>query len=389
YLLAPRLRRLSAQQGDLTLPDFLAGRTRSGKDAVRAVAAMIIFLCMMGYVAAQFTASGKALKAVFGIDYRTGVLIGALVTIFYTLMGGFRAVCWTDVIQASLMVFGLVCMPFVVIWHIGGFAEFFHRASAIPHFTDVFGGKQAAAALGMVVGLLGIGLGYPGQPHILARYMAIRSGGEVRRGRVVAITWGVLAFYGAVMLGHAVRILMPDLADAEYAFPKAAAALLHPALAGLMLAAIVSAIMSTADSQLLVAASSVARDFIDRILFRGRLKDESLVLISRAVVVVLGVLSILFALSNVRVVFWFVLYAWSGLGASFGPPVLIALFRKRPLPLAATIGGMLAGFATTIVWKNIPALSGALYELVPAFCASWLATHALALIIDSRDRAAR
>jgi len=390
YLIAPRLRRVTADQGSITIPDYLAVRFDDKKHVVRTVAVVIVFLCMMGYVAAQFTASGKVFRSVFQMDYATGVLLGAAVTILYTLLGGFRAVSWTDVIQAGLMAFGLGVMPVIAIWHMGGIGGMLASLQTVDggNFLSVTGGKSAAAAMGTVIGLLGIGLGYPGQPHVLARYMATRDETNIRRGRLIAITWGIVAFYGAVILGHAARVLLPELADAEYAFPRVAVMLLPSALAGLMIAAVVAAVMSTADSQLLVAASSVARDLFDRMLFRGRVEERRLVLISRITVLVLGILSILFALSEVRVVFWFVLFAWSGLGASFGPLLILSLYWKGTTR-AGAVAGMITGFVVTVVWKKVPVLSGALYELVPAFFLSALAIVAVSLLTrkDSKSRA--
>jgi Na+/proline symporter len=258
-----------------------------------------------------------------------------------------------------------------------------------PAMVDVNGGAGGAALLGWVIGLLGIGLGYPGQPHVLARYMAARSGAALRRARIIAIVWGCLALYGAVLLGLAARVAVPGLVDPEQAYPSLAITHLPPVLGGILLAAIVSAMMSTADSQLLVVASAVARDFIERILgLRGRLRgatvERTLVWITRATVLAVGFLALILALAEVRMIFWFVLFAWSGLGAAFGPPLLLALFWRRTNVWGAA-AGMATGFAMTVWWKTrlqaafAEATGLSLYELVPAFACALAATWCVSL----------
>ncbi len=533
YIVAPRLRRLSARQGSLTIPDFLEEVT-GDRTMLRLVAVVIIFLCMMGYVGAQFTAAGKTFQVVFDFDYRLGVIIGAAITILYTLMGGYRAVSWTDLVQGLLMAFGLVILPFYLIFfHPGveGLAGLFEQAdrmppravlklevstggaipnkatgyleggtlwiasagtpgtprfaqqgqeavvalhgmppgriglgvpagetlvarpdggaSAGPYVTIInesdtkvvvgdgggrvlvpphqqaavavadvpaihWGqavisgeikatepgrllggltlGKTGLALLGLILGGLGIGLGYPGQPHVLTRYMAAENEEVIRGARVIAIAWGVLALNGAVWLGYSARALLPDLADPEFAYPAAATAFLTPALAGLLVAAIIAAIMSTADSQLLVAASAVARDIYQKVVKRDEpVSERRIVVISRVIVLLLGLAGLATALGEARVVFWFVLLAWSGLGASFGPPILLALFWKG-LTRWGVLAGMVVGFGTTAAWSLYirDYLAGRigfdLYELVPAFVLSFLATWLVSLATASRRK---
>ncbi len=487
YVLAPRLRRQSAALGSITVPGYFQARFGDRWHLTRAVGVLIILFCMMFYVAAQFTAAGKSFQEAFGasygISYRHGVLIGGLITILYTLVGGFRAVSWTDLVQGLLMVVGLVVLPIITVSAVGGFDDLLQgleeappRTEAVldvtegpalsivgveeepyeaaagvvvrrtgsdaesfaftvdvspsafgvtlngevlagartiepgdrievgpreivyrkreemvggPAFLDVNGGASGAALLGWIIGLLGIGLGYPGQPHVLTRYMAARSRRTLLRGRIIAIVWGCLALYGAVILGLAARLAVPDLVDPEQAYPSLATTHLPPVLGGILLAAIVSAMMSTADSQLLVVSSAVARDFIDRILnLRGRLRpqtvERTLVWITRATVLLVGLLALVLALAEVRMVFWFVLFAWSGLGSAFGPPLLLSLFWRR-VNVWGALAGMMSGFAMTIVWKVwlqaivAEATGLSLYELVPAFACSLLLTWVVSL----------
>ncbi len=488
YLIAPRLRRLAAEKGSITVPEFLGDMVGDRTHLVRIIGVLIIVLCLSGYVAAQFTACAKAFRGAFNIPYTYGVLLAGLITVFYTLLGGFRAVSWTDLLQGLLMVAGLVVLPILAIVHIGGvspmmeglkqeparFSAIFEVTDAqgwhqikvenemmtfggdpghtftLPSvaagktvltistedgkvianaaadagisingstvsgrvelagkelitlsgislkfdktysmyggevLTDTFGKKSAAAAIGWVLGLLGISLGYPGQPHVLTRYMASRDDKTIRVGRVIAIVWGVLALYGAVVLGHAARLILPGIVDPEMAYPLIAVKLLHPLLAGIVLAAILSAMMSTADSQILVVASAIARDIFHKI-FRPEADERTLVMVSRITVFLLGVVSIIVALKEVRVVFWFVLLAWSGLGSSFGPPLILSLYWKK-LTRAGVVASMITGFAVTIIWKfKLKAvvqssLGIGLYELVPAFLLSLLAAWLVSLM---------
>lgn len=365
YFVAPRLRREAAAQGALTLPDFLADRL-GGSLAVRLLAVAVIFLCLGGYVAAQLTATGKALEAILGLPYGQGVVLGGGVILLYTLLGGFRAVSWTDFVQGLIMVAALTAMPLLALGAAGGYGAVLAGLQRLdPALVSVAGGKTGFALFGLVTGLFGIGLGYPGQPHVLTRYMAASSGEKIRQTQLIAMAWGVLVFYGAGYLGLAGRLLRPGLPDPEQLFPLLAKESLHPLLAGVMLAAILSAIMSTVSSQLLVAASAVSRDLLERGFGVARSGRASL-LAGRAAVVVLGLLAIWVAVGQVRVVFWFVLFAWSGLGAAFGPVVLLSLWTRRVTPWGAA-AGIATGFLVTVLWKAAGLSDRYIYELVPAF----------------------
>jgi sodium/proline symporter len=384
YVLAPRLRSEAARQGSLTIPDFLADRFGDPHHVVRLLGVGIIFLSLGGYVAAQMTATGKAVQAILGLTYPQGIAAGGVIIVVYTLMGGFRAVSWTDFFQGTIMVIALVVMPVLVLGEVGGYGAMLHRLAAIdPNLVTVGGGRTGFALFGFLAGLLGIGLGYPGQPHVLTRYMAASGDEKIRQTQVIAMVWGVLVFFGAGYLGLAGRLLMPELAqggDPEQLFPLLSRAMLHPLIAGVMLAAILSAIMSTVSSQLLVAASAVSRDLFEKVLGIARSSRAS-VLAGRIAVLVLGAAALAVSLHNVRVVFWFVLFAWSGLGAAFGPVLLLSLWTKLPTR-KGVIAGMLTGFGVTVAWKLSGLSDRVIYELVPAFI---LATAA-ALAVSWLDR---
>jgi sodium/proline symporter len=379
YFVAPRLRREAERTGALTIPDLLAARFGDPFKVVRSVAVAVILLCLGGYVAAQMTATGKAMAAILGLTYTQGIWFGGAIIVVYTLMGGFRAVSWTDFFQGTIMAAALVAMPLLAVGEIGGYAPMLRAlAETDPALVSVWGKYSGFALFGFVTGLLGIGLGYPGQPHVLTRYMAASSDEKIRQTQVIAMLWGVLVFYGSGILGLAGRVLMPQLArggDPEQLFPLLSRQMLHPLIAGVMLAAILSAIMSTVSSQLLVAASAVSRDLFENTfgLARG---GRASVLAGRIAVLGLGVAALLVALEEVRVVFWFVLFAWSGLGAAFGPVLLLALWTDL-LTRNGAIAGMVTGFAVTVAWKLSGLSDRLIYELVPAFLFAGIAALAV------------
>ncbi len=354
YLVAPRLRHLSHDEGSVTLTDVITRRWGDPRHVLRVTATTIILLCMMGYVAAQMTSAGKAFSQSLGLaeggpGYLLGVLIGAAVITVVTFLGGFRAVAWTDLFQGLLVAAALIVLPLYAIARLGGFGDLFASLAAIDsHLVTAAGDRIGPALWGFVIGQLGIGLGYPGMPHVVTRYMATRSQADLRRLRLIAILWGVAVFYGAGLVGLAGRVMLPEMADPEQTLMALALELLHPALAGLMLAAVLSAILSTVSSQLLVAASAVSYDVVEEALGYEADDRRSLAL-GRWTVAVVGLLGVLVALTKARVVFWFVLFAWSGLGAAFAPLVLFAAFG-RAVNRHGALAGMLTGFGVTVAW---------------------------------------
>jgi len=366
YWVAPRLQELSRGQGSLTLTDILARRWGDPRHLLRGTSVAIILLAMMGYVAAQMTAAGKAFASTLGLDqslgtvtllgkevgagYALGVLLGAVVITLVTSLGGFRGVAWTDLFQGLLMAAALIGLPLYAVMRIGGFGALVQGLGATdPSFLTAVGDRSRSAAFGFIVGNLGIGLGYPGMPHVITRYMATRDREQIRRLRLIAILWGVVVFYGAGLVGLAARVLEPSLDDGERALMVVALRLLPAVLCGIMLAAVISAILSTVSSQLLVAASAVSYDVVEGMA--GRHPDDRRSLrLGRATVAIVGLVGIALALSEVRLVFWFVLFAWSILGASFGPLILLALSRVS-INRHGALAAMLVGLGVSVVWK--------------------------------------
>jgi len=258
FVIADRLRKSSLNTGAATLPQYILHRYGKNSAALRFISVLIIGLAMLAYVAAQMTAAGKTFEATFSLSYFWGVLFGAVIILTYTVTGGFRAICWTDVVQATFMVVALIGMPILLIVKLGGYGEFLAMAEQVdPDMMSFSYGKVGFAMIGFVVGLLGIGLGYPGQPHVLSRFMAAKDSVTVKKGSRIALGWMTLAYLGAIFFGLFARIYYHGggLADAEKALPTACAELLPPIIGGFVVAAIISAICSTADSQLIVVSS--------------------------------------------------------------------------------------------------------------------------------------
>jgi sodium/proline symporter len=386
---APRLRRFAGAWDCVTVPDFFAARfgeggrerPRGGDGLLRGVLVAIVLVFMVGYVAAQLVAGGKAFAASFGWDETAGVLATAAIVLAYTAAGGFLAVSRTDVVQAVFMLVALVVVPVAAIAGRGGLTAVLGELAALdPTLVD-----PAAIGWGAALGFLGIGLGSPGSPHILARYLSIGDAAQLRWAAVVGTVWNVVMGWGALLVGLAGRAWFPDLAalpgaDPENLYPTLAGQLLHPLLFGAVVASIFAAIMSTADSQLLVAASSLVRDLYDKVWRRGEeVPPRRLVAMSRATVVALVAAALALGLGVEELVFWLVLFAWAGLGAALGPTSILAL-AWRGTTRAGVIAGALAGATTTIVWKLTPALAGMLYELVPGFAVGLVVTWAVSRV---------
>lgn len=377
---AKRLRNFSGKYDCITVPDFFAERFKDHNGALRITLVIIFLIFMIGYVSAQFVAGGKAFVSGFGIENNTGILFTAIIVVVYTILGGFLAVSLTDMIQAVFMILALVILPIIAIMNLGGLTEMLTQLS----WMDAMYINPFALTFGAFVGFLGIGLGSPGNPHILARYMSIDDSRQLNTAAVVGTVWNVLMAWGAVFIGLAGRVYFPEASmlpggDTENLFPILAQMHLHPILFGIVLASIFAAIMSTADSQLLVAASSVVRDVYDKLLNKGKvIPQEKLVLMSRVVVFVLVVLSLLLGFWVEDLVFWLVLFAWAGLGAAIGPTSILALYWKGTTRVGV-IAGLITGTTTAIIWYLVPALKSMMYELIPAFILAALVTWIVSL----------
>jgi sodium/proline symporter len=372
---ARRLRRFAESHYCVTLPDFFAARFGDRNGVLRSVLIFVILIFMVGYVSAQFVGGGKAFAASFGLSPTNGILLTALIVLAYTSVGGFLAVSLSDTLQACIMIVALVVVPLIAIIGYGGLTPVVEQLRTLdPTLID-----PVALSAGVIIGFIGIGLGSPGNPHIIVRYMSIADSAQLRVSAVVGTVWNVVMAWGALFIGLAGRAYFPDVAmlpdaDPEQLYPLLASQHLPPVFFGLVVASVFAAIISTADSQLLVAASSVVRDFYEKILHKGEtVPQKRLVLYSRLVVVLLVIAALVFGVLAEDLVFWLVLFAWAGLGAAIGPTSILALFWRRTTR-AGVIAGLITGTAVTIFWERTLALNSLIYELVPAFGAGLLVT---------------
>lgn len=388
YYYAPRIRAFSEKHDCITLPDFYAERFGDRGGWLRITVVSIIILFMIAYVSAQFVAGGKAFHSSFHISETQGLLITTAIILFYTMVGGFLAVSLTDTIQGFFMVVALIVLPLMAISHLGGFAAFLDMASGIGDggFFNPF-----ALGTGALIGFLGIGLGSPGNPHIIARYMSINDPARLKMVALVGTAANFLMALGALATGMAGRIYFPDAAlipggDPENIYPIMASQHLSPVMFGVVIASVFAAIMSTADSQLLVAASAVVRDVYEKLVCKGReIPQKKLVLLSRLVVILLVGLALGLGLMAEKLVFWLVLFAWAGLGAAFGPTSILALFWSGTTR-KGVIAGMISGALCVIVWNRVEVLASFVYELIPAFILASIVTIVVSL--RTRERLA-
>ena len=383
FILGERLRALAARYQAITIPDVLAAQYRGLEAVLIRLFGMLVILSMLtAYVAAQLNAAGKTFNATFGWPYELGVLVGAAIVLVYTITGGFRAVAWTDVIQALFMVSALVLLPLVLLVHLGGVGGMWAQLSALevgPSLTHPVAGRSGMVMLGFLAGWLGLPLGYPGQPHILVRLMAARDRAAIRQGGIISTAWVLILLTGALVVGIAARATYGHLDDPEQALPLAAVDFLPGMGAGLIIAAVLAAICSTADSQLLVSASAISHDLYIRLLGR-RPTEKRRVWLNRAAVLLIGSLATAIATGKVRAVFDFVLYAWAGLGAAFGPALILVLLWPRTTGWGV-LAGMMAGLGTAVVWRET--LHSQLYELIPAFVIAFVAVVLVSLFTSS------
>lgn len=379
-LVAQRLRVYSQRADDaLTLPAFFEKRFEDHSHSLRVISAVFVLIFFLFYTSSGLVAGGKLFETVFGFDYTLAVLIGAAAVISYTLFGGFLAVSWTDVVQGLLMVGALILVPLFAMGEIGGglsgtlAAVEAKNPELLNMFTDAEG--KSITLIG-TLSLLGWGLGYFGQPHILARFKGIKSKDHVPAARRIAVIWSGISMAGACLIGLAAIGYLPDgLGDNETVFMVLVDTLFHPAVAGVLLAAILAAVMSTADSQLLVSSSALAEDFY-KALFNKEATQAQLVRVGRIAVVVIAVIATFLALDKDSKVLELVSYAWAGFGAAFGPALVMALYWKR-MTKAGAMAGILVGGITVVVWKQMSGGWFDLYEIIPGIIFAFIAIIAV------------
>jgi sodium/proline symporter len=367
-LISRRLKKLGDDSDAITVPDILEARFNDHRHILRWISVVVILTMVTAYVTAQMAASGKAFVGFIDVDYSTAVIWGGIVIIAYTIIGGYKAVSYTDVVQGALMLAGLVIVPLVAIDAAGGWSAVASNLQQQDAALLSMSGITDTGISGWILlfSFLAIGLPFLGVPQLMTRFMAAKDDGELRKARAMSIVIILIFDIGAVTAGMAGRALFPDLADAETVFPTLARELFPPLITGVLMVVVLSAIMSTVDSLLLLASSAVVRDTLDKIFDSAR-SDESLAKIGKIVTVIIGLTGIAFAVGEVKFLFWFILFAWSGLGAAFGP-VIICMLYYRKTTLEGAAAGMVIGFAVTVVWiLKFKADTYDLYEMIPGF----------------------
>jgi len=382
-IVAPRLRTYTEVANDsITLPDFFEHRFKDDRHLLRIVSSIVIILFFTLYTSSGIVAGGKLFESSFGLNYEIGLYVTAGVVVLYTMFGGFLAVSLTDFVQGCIMFIALVLVPFVVISDIGGLSVMHETINSLD--ADKFNMFQGVSALA-IISAMAWGLGYFGQPHIIVRFMAIRSTKDLPIARRIGMTWMIVAVCGATATGFAgiayVAKTGVTLGDPETIFILLSQVLFHPLIAGFLLAAILAAIMSTISSQLLVTSSSLTGDFYQAFLNKGA-TDKQLVLVGRLSVLLVAIVSVFLAYDRNSSILSLVSNAWAGFGAAFGPLVILSLHWKK-MNKQGALAGMLTGAFTVLFWIYAPitiggqSLSSLMYEIVPGFI---LATVAIVVV---------
>uniref|UniRef100_UPI0036723C5B sodium/proline symporter PutP n=1 Tax=Campylobacter coli TaxID=195 RepID=UPI0036723C5B len=355
----------------ITIPDYFETRFDDDKHILRIVCAIVILIFFTFYVSSGLVGGAKLFEATFGIRYEYALTTGTLIIVAYTFLGGYKAVCWTDLLQGLLMMGALIVVPAVMLYHLGGFGE------AMAVIEEI---KPNALSMGEGIGALSIvsalawGLGYFGQPHILVRFMSIRSTKDIPAATFVGISWMVISLIGACFIGLLgiayVHKFELTLQDPEKIFIVMSQLLFNPWIAGILLSAILAAIMSTASSQLLVSSSTIAEDFYKRI-FNKEASNKTVMNLGRIGVLLVALVAFVISIDKESSVLSIVAYAWAGFGASFGSVMLFSLFWSRMTRIGAILG-MITGAVMVVLWKNYLAelFNFPIYEIVPGFVAA-------------------
>jgi sodium/proline symporter len=395
-IVAKPLRKYSIACGNaITIPEFLTNRFKDKRHLISLISTVFIVLFFVIYTASGFVACAKLLNAVFELPYICGLVIGTVVILLYTLLGGFSAVCTTDFIQGTLMFVVLIITSIAMMFVLGGPGEAFSKASAFSSeaiagkFGELLQSKFLANqnyGLMSIISALAWGLGYFGMPHILIRFMGIRSNKEIALSRRIATVWVTIAFIGAVGIGSVATVYLPELLNAsqsESVIIKTIMYTYQPFLGGIFLCAILAAAMSTADSQLLVAASAFTEDFCQTLLGK-KFDQRTVVIVSRATVLAIAIIAFVLSLNENSSIFGLVSYAWAGFGSTFGPLVLLALFWRNATAKGA-VAGILGGAITVIVWHNLHGGIFDVYEILPGFIACLVLAVGVSLLDKNKD----
>ncbi len=391
-LVAKRLRTYSVTTDSLTLPEFLSRRFNDNSKLIQTISAFFILLFFLFYTSSGLVAGGKLFETVFGIDYTIAVIIGTVCVVSYTLFGGFLAVSWTDLVQGLLMAAALLIVPIAALE--GGFGALETELTNInPELLTLWNGIDGKPLSAIaIISLVAWGLGYFGQPHILARFKASRSNKDLTTARRIAVIWTGLSMLGAMLVGFVGLVYItnhPTLAleDGEKIFMLLVNAIFHPIIAGILLAAILAAIMSTADSQLLVSSSALAEDFYKQV-FKTDASSEEIVRVGRIAVIGLSIIALILAMTPDSSVLGLVSYAWAGFGAAFGPALVLSLYWSR-MNRNGALAGILVGGITIVVWKQLSGGWYDVYEIVPGIILSTIAIVVVSFVTGEPEQAVK
>ena len=391
FLIAEKLRYETERLGSLTIPDFLEKKFNDSSGLIRIISALIIGIFFTFYVSAQFHGSGKILNTIFGIEPLYGITLSAIIIIIYTILGGLLAVAWTDLIQGILMIGTLVILPLVGVFELLSFDQ---SLSELLRFNDlernsVFAGLSGLGAVSVALGGMSWGLGYFGQPHLLIRYMAIKSVSDIKKAKWIAALWAIPGISGAFMVGIiAVGYFGEDFfigKDTEIAMPLLAQTLLPAWIAGLLISGAVAAMMSTADSQLLVSTSAISEDLrLNKVI---KTKNSDKLTNTRYITIILGLFAYFTAIySEISgdTIFGIVSFAWSGLGSSFGPAVILSLWWSKTTR-RGIIAGLLTGSIVTIIWGSSTFFQSIVTERLTSFVFAFLAVVIVSKMTQKND----
>lgn len=380
-LVAPRLRVYTQISKDsITIPSFLDNRLRDNTKLLRIASGIVILVFFTFYVSSGMVSGGKFFQSSFGFDYHTGMILVSAVVIIYTLFGGFLAVSYTDVVQGTIMFFALILVPLIGVFVTGGFGETGSAITAVnPEHLSLLPSTAVAAG---IISSAAWGLGYFGQPHIIVRFMAINTVKEMKSARRIGIGWMILSLVGAMCTALVGLAYFQQngmtLDDPETIFIVMGQILFHPFIAGVLLAAILAAIMSTISSQLIVTSSALIED-IYKALFKKDASDKHYVTAGRLAVLVVSVVAMFLAWNPNNSILELVGFAWAGFGSSFGPIILLALYWRKLTNIGA-LSGMVVGAIVTIVWGQSATLSGMIYEMVPGFFSNLIVAVVVSMI---------
>lgn len=383
-LVSGRLRVYTQKTDTITLPCFFEQRFGDPTGLLRVVSAIVILIFFTIYASSGLVATGKLFESTFNIEYKTAVIVGGAIIIAYTFLGGFLAVCWTDLFQGMLMLLAIIIVPTVAYIDVGGGGAI-REAMELKNAGMGLIPEGGGISILMIISAMAWGLGYFGQPHILARFMSVKSVGKLSESMTIAIVWVFISLGGAIMVGFIGRAMFDNLTggEEEKVFIYMISKLFNPWLGGIMLAAILSAIMSTIDSQLLVSSSALTEDFYQKAIKKNA-SEREIILVGRICVILISAIALILALRPSDTILGIVAYAWGGFGAAFGPLVLFGLFSRKTSWQAA-LGGMVTGTVVLVVWKQV-GLSSHLYEIVPGFIANCLTIFLVNMLVGQKNK---